>query len=271
MGGDDFFCRQNLHAMSAEKKVLDYLNKAIAKRLHQGGDCHCPICNYRGDGWFAVGLDLPVLCEKRIVGAGLRYAGCYGCLATDRERLVYLYLRDEYRLFHPTASANILHIAPEKTISKAIMSHGQHQYTAGDLFTEGYKYPHYVRNMNVLHLDFAADSFDLVICNHVLEHIENDRQAMSELYRVLKPGGTAILQVPISLKILETYEDFTIKTAQAREAAFGQFDHVRIYGQDYTSRLESVGFEVNRVYMAAKYPEHGLNPEEELFICRKKR
>ena len=99
--------------------------------------------------------------------------------------------------------------------------------------------------MDLAHIPFPDGTFDAIICNHVLEHIVDDLKAMAELHRVLKPGGWSILQVPISLSLRTTYEDFSIATPKEREEAFGQNDHVRIYGQDYVSRLERAGFKVN--------------------------
>ena len=95
--------------------------------------------------------------------------------------------------------------------------------------------------MDVTKLPFPKDEFDWVICNHVLEHIEEDQKAMSELYRVLKTGGCALLQVPISRKLEITYEDFNIQSPEEREKHFGQNDHVRVYGNDYPKRLKSAG------------------------------
>ena len=105
--------------------------------------------------------------------------------------------------------------------------------------------------------------------NHVLEHIPDDRKAMSELRRVLKPGGVAILQVPISANSATTIEDPEITDPDAREQAFGQFDHVRIYGQDYTTRLAEAGFQVDKVDVTDQYAKFGVNPEEALFVCTK--
>ncbi|MEF2944483.1 MAG: class I SAM-dependent methyltransferase, partial [Phocaeicola dorei] len=139
----------------------------------------------------------------------------------------------------------------------------------GDLFTTGYSYPDYVRNMNVLDIPFKENSFDIVLCNHVLEHIENDQKAMQELYKVLKKTGIAILQVPIASDLAHTYENSSITEPELRIKHFGQKDHVRLYGMDYKTRLESVGFKVDMVNIADRYPKYGLNPFETLYICHK--
>jgi ubiquinone/menaquinone biosynthesis C-methylase UbiE len=123
--------------------------------------------------------------------------------------------------------------------------------------------------MSVLNIPFEDNYFDLIICNHVLEHIPNDIDAMKEIYRVLKKGGEAILQVPISKNSEITFENFSITEPKEREIVFGQFDHVRIYGQDYPTRLEKSGFKPQRINISKKYEKYGLNLDEDLFIGRK--
>lgn len=123
--------------------------------------------------------------------------------------------------------------------------------------------------MNQLSLPFKEEVFDVVLCNHVLEHIIDDKKAMAEIFRVLKIGGIAILQVPVSHKLIHTYEDCSITEPEQRKKAFGQFDHVRIYGMDYPQRLESIGFKVEKINISQQYPKYGLNPEEDLFVCHK--
>ncbi|MBT8269766.1 MAG: methyltransferase domain-containing protein, partial [Bacteroidia bacterium] len=100
---------------------------------------------------------------------------------------------------------------------------------------------------DICDLPFDDDSYDFIICNHVLEHIPDDRKAMSELLRILKPGGRAILQIPQDMEREETYEDPSITDPKEREKHFGQYDHVRVYGRDYFDRLRSVGFKVEEV------------------------
>jgi predicted SAM-dependent methyltransferase len=131
--------------------------------------------------------------------------------------------------------------------------------------------------MDITDIRFPDDSFDAIICNHVLEHVVDDRRAMSELYRTLRPGGWAILQVPLSLSLTTTYEDSSIATASGRAEAFGQSDHVRIYAEDYKDRLERAGFCVS-VFRWIAEPEyfggarnrHGLNHEERVYRADKR-
>ncbi len=228
----------------------------------------CPFCNNKMYNPYFIGVDAAVLKEKNVIGGGRRKAGCSKCGSSDRERLIYVYLKNELNVFNKK-KLSILHMAPEKNITQKLLELGFNQYVCGDLFTEGYSYPQHVRNINILNIPFIENTFDLIICNHLLEHIPNDIDAMSEIFRVLKTGGTAILQVPISETLEKTFEDFTITNPTDREKFFGQFDHVRIYGQDYSDRLRSIGFKVNRVNIHNEYPKFGLNKKEDIFVCSK--
>jgi SAM-dependent methyltransferase len=126
--------------------------------------------------------------------------------------------------------------------------------------------------MDLTATPIRSDTFDAIICIHVLEHIKEDRNAMQELFRVLKPGGWALVSVPIRLD-QETFEDPTIVTPEDRERAFGEAEHVRIYGQDLSERLEACGFHV-RLDLAVDVPEqtrhkYGLRQDENIFYCTK--
>jgi len=128
--------------------------------------------------------------------------------------------------------------------------------------------------IDVTNIQFHDNYFDFIICNHLLEHIQDDRKAMRELFRVLRPKGFAILQVPISKYNKETFEDFSITSPEERKKYFGQKDHVRIYGKDYKERLESVGFKVNlydiKNDLSIKdIKKYGLNEEEILYIGKR--
>ncbi|RKS96266.1 methyltransferase domain-containing protein [Chryseobacterium defluvii] len=246
--------------------ILNRLKNKIKLYSHAGTTYHCPFCGYDSKDLEIVGHDLPVLREKHVIGGGRRAAGCYRCHSRDRERLLYAFIVEELKLPKETS---ILHIAPEPKLSNILLKQNFKEYICGDLFTIGYEYPDYVQNMNVLDIPYEDNHFDLVICNHVLEHIPEDTKAMGEIFRVLKPHGKAILQVPISANNQVTHEDFTITDKYKREELFGQFDHVRIYGQDYITRLESVGFIVHRINISDQYKKFGVNPEEDLFFCEK--
>ena len=166
---------------------------------------------------------------------------------------------------------SVLHIAPEKVLGEALAKGQLEEYISGDLDS-----PRAMVKLDVTDLKFPDGSFDCVICNHVLEHVPNDRQAMRELFRVLKPQGFAVLQVPIALSQPATVEDLETASPEDRELRFGQADHVRLYGTDYVDRLDSVGFDVEEI----KWQDHprlfgrsvnrmALIPNEPLFIAHR--
>ena len=252
-----------------KKLIPDKVRRGLKLRLNKGNKYVCPFCHYQAKKLAPIGLSIPVLKEKQVVGGGYRLGGCLKCGSFDRERLILVYFEMELKLFERNRDIKILHIAPEKKLTRVLLERYLENYICGDLFTPGYEHADHVQNINVLDIPFEDNYFDLVICNHVLEHIPNDIDAMKELYRVLKIGGTAILQVPISRNSEVTFEDFSITDPKEREVVFGQFDHVRIYGQDYPTRLEKSGFKVERINISKKYEKIGLNQDEDIFIGRK--
>ena len=246
--------------------IPTHIRHKIKCIIHSGKKFECPICGYKSRDFYPIGIDLPVLKEKQVVGAGLRKAGCYSCKSSDRERLVYIYLVNKLNILSQLKDYKILHIAPEKNISEKLIKCNFENYICGDLHTEGYIYPNYVKNINVTDIPFEDNYFDLIICNHVLEHVPNDILAMEELFRVLKKNGRAILQVPISVNSENTFEDDSDYNPQEREVLFGQFDHVRIYGKDYSQRLKSVGFSVIQENISEEFYKYGIARNENIFI-----
>ena len=165
---------------------------------------------------------------------------CPGTLSLERHRLLWLYL--DRKTTFLTDSIRVLHIAPEQVFYKKFKSFSHWDYTTSDLHS-----PLADVKADICALPFEDNSYDFILCNHVLEHIPNDLKAMEELYRVLKPGGTAILQVPLEEGRENTFEDDAITDQRERTRIFGQYDHVRVYGQDYYNRLEEVGFKATAV------------------------
>lgn len=188
-------------------------------------------------------------------------------LSLERHRLLWLWLKNETDFF--TAQLKVLHMAPEQCFLGIFKSMKNLDYTTADLFS-----PIVDVKADILELPFEDDSFDFVFCNHVLEHIEDDSKAMSELYRVMRPGGMGVFQIPQDLSRDKTYEDFSITDPEERARLFGQYDHVRVYGKDYFSRLRSAGFRVEEVEYAKTLDEkisdrYRLNPNEILPVCYK--
>ena len=252
-----------------KRSLVGSIREKLKLAYFSGRKYLCPICGYKSRGLVSTGGDFPVLKEKQVIGAGLRDGCCYKCYSNDREKLIFTYLKYKLDIFNADKKLAILHIAPEPQISKALNSDGFDNYICGDLFTEGYSYPDYVQNMNVLNIPYDDNYFDLIICNHVLEHVPNDLDAMKEIFRVLKKGGKAILQVPISNNTEKTFENPSVVEPKEREMVFGQFDHLRIYGQDYTDRLESAGFKTSRINIFEEFSNFGLVKEEDIFIGEK--
>ncbi len=161
-------------------------------------------------------------------------------LSLERHRLLWLYLKNETDFF--TKPLKLLHFAPEQAFYKRFKKLENIEYTTTDLNS-----PLADVKADICNLPFADNNFDVILCNHVLEHIPNDTKAMQELYRVMKPGGWGIVQIPQDLKRENTFEDDTITDKKERAKIFGQYDHVRIYGRDYFDKLRSVGFTVEEV------------------------
>lgn len=170
-------------------------------------------------------------------------------LSLERHRLLWLYLKNETDFF--TTSKKVLHIAPEQCFIKLFKKLKNLNYTTADLYS-----PIADVKADICNLPFEENTFDVVFANHVLEHIEDDKKAMSELFRVLKPGGTGIFQIPQDLSLEKTYEDFTLTSPEERTKHFGQYDHVRVYGKDYFNRLRNVGFTVNEVNYSNTISKH---------------
>jgi len=188
-------------------------------------------------------------------------------LSLERHRLLWLYLKNESSFF--TENLKVLHMAPEQCFLDIFKKMENLNYTTADLYS-----PIVDVKANILELPFQDNSFDVVFCNHVLEHIEDDSKAMSELFRVMKPGGFGIFQVPQELNRAHTYEDFSITEPEERAKEFGQYDHVRIYGKDYFERLRKAGFTVDEVNYSAGIDSelsdrYRLAPGEILPVCFK--
>jgi len=192
---------------------------------------------------------------------------CPGSLSLERHRLLWLYLKNKTDFF--TAQHKMLHIAPEQCFYKLFRKMPNINYTTADLNS-----PIADVKMDLHHAPFTDNTFNVIFCNHVLEHVEDDRQCMRELYRIMNKGGWGIFQVPMDSTREKTYEDKSIVTPEAREEHFWQKDHVRLFGLDYKNRLEEAGFTVMADdYVNTFSPEmidrYRLPAGEIIYLCRK--
>lgn len=253
------------------KNFLQNRHKYFNLLSHWGFKYKCPFCDFHSKDLLPIGIDNPTIRKYQIIGAGQRNAGCPKCGSTDRERLVYTYLKYESSIFGKPLT-RILHIAPEMIIANQFVAHGFKKYICGDFYAEGQHSDYskdFVKPMDVQNLPFADNSFDLIICNHVLKHVYDEKKAIQELFRVLAKGGQAILQVPFSPILDKTISDPTITDKAILEEEFGQKDHVRLFGTDYRTILETYGFNVQILKLHKRYTKFGFNPKEPLYIGKK--
>ena len=188
-------------------------------------------------------------------------------LSLERHRLLWLYLKNETTLFEQ--ELKVLHFAPEQAFYKRFREMKNLDYVTTDLNS-----PLADVKADICNLPFSNNSFDFILCNHVLEHIPDDKKAMQELFRILKPGGTAIVQIPQDLSREKTFQDDSITDPKERAQIFGQYDHVRVYGRDYFDRLRDVGFEVEEVeytknFSTAEIDTYRLADGEIIPVCKK--
>lgn len=188
---------------------------------------------------------------------------CPDSLSLERHRLMWIYLQRNTSFFNKPAK--LLHIAPELCFIHRFEALKNLEYITADLESPLAKV-----KMDIHKIPFPDASFDIVFCNHVLEHVADDFQAMSEMLRVLKPGGWGIIQVPLDYNRATTYEDSSVTNPAERERLFGQNDHARVYGLDYGRRLEKAGFKVTEDDFVKKLPaeevsRYALDPIEIIY------
>lgn len=224
------------------KKLISFLTRKVPRKYLQrvsgvgqrmltlayaGNKVMCPIC----EGRFRKFLPYGRLTVRE-------NALCPNCLALERHRLIWLYLKERTDFF--SAQKDVLHIAPESCFVKPFEKLHGDRYITADIESPWAKV-----KMDIHIMPFGDNQFDVVLCNHVLEHVKDDLTALREIKRVLRPGGFAILQVPFFHPIPEkTFEDDSITNPVEREQVFGQNDHVRRYGMDYSNRIEQAGLKV---------------------------
>ncbi|MCL7755061.1 class I SAM-dependent methyltransferase [Polaribacter sp. Z022] len=191
-------------------------------------------------------------------------------LSLERHRLMWLFLKDETNFFTSEKKLKTLHIAPEQCFLDIFRKQKNLNYITSDLES-----PIADVKADICNLPFKDNSFDVVFCNHVLEHITDDTKAMQELFRVMKKGGFGIFQIPQDLSRETTFEDNSITDKKERAEIFGQYDHVRVYGKDYFNKLRSIGFKVDEIDYTKKIAPEKLErfclmKNEILPVCYKK-
>lgn len=211
----------------------------------------------------------PVLTELEVVGSDIENFECPACGCHDRERHLWLYLQ-ACGLERRFEGAHILHMAPERHLQRLISRARPAEYLMGDLYpTRGE-----IRRMDLTQLDAAEGHFDFVIANHVLEHVDDDVKALREIFRVLRPGGQAILQTPFALRLPYKREDAAIRTAADRLQHYGQEDHCRLYGANFPGFVASFGFVPRTATHASLLrgvdsKRMGVNPQEPFLLFGK--
>ncbi len=227
--------------------------------LYIGRGCECPVCGTRRRRFLPYGYV-----------TSRANALCPNCLSLERHRLMWLYLQRETNLM--TTHPKLLHIAPEVCIKRHLKRHyrgHEERYLTADLES-----PLADLHFDVQSIPLADEFADVVICNHIMEHVADDLQAMRELHRIMRRGGWGIVLAPVEQHRAATFEDDTITDPTERTRIFGQYDHRRIYGVDYADRLRKAGFEVEDLayaesLTAAERKLYAL-PDDHLYIVRRR-
>ncbi len=233
--------------------ILFALPVTVRKQLFAGQRAFCPLCGSHISGFLT--LYRPY------------HRWCPVCRSLQRHRLIWL-LFERHQLITAEKPQAMLHVAPEPGLAQRFAPMPHLRYVTADLSA-----PSTTVRCDITAIPFEANSFDIILCSHVLEHVPNDHQAMRELYRVLKLGGTALILVPV--KGEHTFEDPSITDPLCRERYFGQFDHVRVYGTDVRQRLQQAGFRVQVVQAtdivadSSEIERMSLSVDEPIFVCHR--
>lgn len=223
--------------------------------LYRGDQLFCPACSRHFRTFLTGGTNR----RSNVM--------CPGCSSVERHRLLALYLENRTDIFQ--RQLKVLHFAPEYMLQKRLGALPNLDYTSADLRSQYAQF-----KIDITNIPYGNDSFDVILCSHVLEHVDDDKKAMVELFRVLRPGGGAILQVPLDPSLDKTYEDPNIISPEDRAHHFGQSDHVRQYGRDYEDRLKGAGFAVKvdsyvRELEPAMIEKYRLDRAEDIYYCTK--
>jgi len=252
-------------------RTLDRFKTAAFLCSSIGGSITCPFCGLHFKRMLPfAGARSRVFEREHIVGGEpFDHSECPWCGSFERERHAYLFLRDSMAVFN--RRLRLLHVAPEPVLQRRLRRSKAIHAIRTDIHP-GNRELDLVCDMTQIPL--PSESIDAVVCNHVLEHIRDDRAAMREVFRVLKPGAWAMLQVPLAVTRATTEEDLSVDSDEERLRRYGQRDHVRLYGRDYPDRLASAGFVVERHDSREKFGEqymrrYALISDEVIYLARK--
>ncbi|MAO32561.1 MAG: SAM-dependent methyltransferase [Crocinitomicaceae bacterium] len=238
---------------------LSYPFKLVAPILYRGNKVKCPVCGNTFSKFLSYGSD--VAHRKNVL--------CPHDLTLERHRLMWLFLQSKTNFF-TSDKLDLLHIAPEQCFLPLFKKQKNLNYLTGDLES-----PIADIHFDLHDIPLEENRFDVVFCNHVMEHVQDPIQCMSELYRVMKPNGWAIMQVPQDHERENTYEDASITSPEEREKHFWQKDHLRLFGKDYPNWLEKAGFEVEQfpvtdLFNSDEIDQYCLQKSEILYLAKKK-
>src|ERR1039458_994370 len=209
----------------------------------------------------------PFILQLDVIGSDVKNFGCPYCDCHDRIRHLLMYF-DRLHFWDKMKGASVLHFAPEGELSRRIEQCGPRVYCKADLHPAGPA----VEKIDLMAIPFQNGTFDVAICNHVLEHVPDDAAALRELRRVLRPGGCAVLQTPYSRRLTHTFCDSGIDTDELRLWFYGQEDHVRLYGRDLFDRISETGLLISAHTHASLLADldpmyYGVNRDEDLVLA----
>jgi len=254
---------------AARRGIREYVpleRQRLAAGSLSAVDRVCVLCHQPVAAWqpYAIEVSEFVL---RIgpTGSNVQRFGCPHCGSSDRERHLRLFF-DRLGLFEKLAGASILHMAPEAGLGTLLRQRKLSRYVKGDLFPADPS----IQKINIEQIDFPDETFEMVICNHVLEHVERPQVALAEIRRVLKPGGRFICQTPYATRLSKTFEDPLLQTEQDRLFFYGQHDHLRTFGRDIEDLIRTAGFNGRIVPHTDLLPDtdgekYGINEHEPFF------
>lgn len=254
--------------------VIKKIRNEIFKLLNSGNDCYCLYCKKTYRKFIHEGVKAKVFKKYKIAGGGYKLnTRCPNCGSVDRARLLALFFKHRTTVLNQ--KTDIMHVSPNKSIARFLNEASTVNQTVGSIEPEQFLEFNSIY-LDIQNINLPDNQFDVVICCHIIEHVDNDEIAMSELYRILKPGGFGIFQVPIALDLEKTLEDKTLKTDKERKIAHGQVDHVRLYGLDYFEKLKKAGFRVvrdnpfiNEWMPIDEFSKHRLDKIEDVIIAYK--